>query len=178
MNPEKEDPLLRVGRIVKTQGIKGQVKVSSSGEGTMALSEGHFVYVENKGGERRRLTVASSRAHREMTILSFREVKQIEEAEELVGCSIYVSKESLQELPAGEFYGYQLLGLRVKTEKGTDLGTLEAIMPTGSNDVFVVRKDSQEILIPATEEVVAEVDLRGKVMVIRPMEGLLPGDDL
>jgi 16S rRNA processing protein RimM len=55
---------------------------------------------------------------------------------------------------------------------------LEEIMPTGSNDVFVVRRDAQEVLIPATDEVVVQVDLQGKTMVIRPLKGLLPKDDL
>jgi 16S rRNA processing protein RimM len=89
-----------------------------------------------------------------------------------------VAKESLEALPPGEFYWYQLLGLRVKTESGNFLGTLEEIMPTGSNDVFVVRRDAQEVLIPATDEVVVQVDLQEKVMVIRPLKGLLPKDDL
>ena len=102
----------------------------------------------------------------------------MEEAEELVGCSAYVAQESLPPLPADEFYWYQLRGLRVKTEEGKFLGRLEEIMRTGSNDVFVVRKDQKECLIPATDEVVVRVDLEGKTMVIRPLEGLLPEDDL
>jgi len=173
-----EDSLLWVGRIVKTQGIKGQVRVSSSGEETTALARGKRVHLENCRGVRKSLTIDSSRPRRGLTILAFREVNGIEEAEELVGCSVYVAKDSLASLPPGEFYWYQLFGLRVKTEGGAFLGILEEIMPTGSNDVFVVRKDGQEFLIPATDEVVAQVDLKDKIMVIRPLEGLLPEDDL
>jgi 16S rRNA processing protein RimM len=66
----------------------------------------------------------------------------------------------------------------VKTEGGVFLGILKEIIPTGSNDVFVVRKDGQEVLIPATDEVVVRVDLREKTMVIHPLEGLLSEDDL
>ena len=58
------------------------------------------------------------------------------------------------------------------------MGILEEILPTGSNDVFVVRKDGREVLIPATDEVVVRVDLREKIMVIHPLEGLLSEDDL
>jgi 16S rRNA processing protein RimM len=173
-----KDSLIWVGRVVKTQGIKGEVRVLSSGEGTTTFGKGNVVYLENKKGERKRLTVDSSRPYRQMTILSFQEVKRVEEAEAFVDCSVYVAKESLEALPTGEFYGHQLLGLRVKTERGTFLGTLEEIMPTGSNDVFVVRREGQEVLIPATDEVVVQVDLQEKVMVVRPLEGLLPEDDL
>jgi 16S rRNA processing protein RimM len=55
---------------------------------------------------------------------------------------------------------------------------LEEIVPTGSNDVFVVRKDLEECLIPATDEVVVHVDLEGRTMIVRPIEGLLAEDDL
>lgn len=173
-----EDDLVFVGRVVKTQGIKGQVRVSSAGEGAAAFAAGTIVCLKNDKGLKKYLTVASSRPRRQMTVVGFREVQRMEEAEELLGCSAYVAQKSLPDLPADEFYWYQLCGLQVKTEEGRFLGRLEEIVPTGSNDVFVVRKDHQECLIPATDEVVVRVDLDGKTLVIRPLEGLLPEDDL
>jgi 16S rRNA processing protein RimM len=173
-----EDSLVWVGRIVKTQGIKGEVRVSSPGGGVAAFSPGKTVYLENGQGGKRSLTVHSSRAHGKFIILSFREIKQVQEAAELVGYSVYVPKESLEALPPDEFYDYQLRGLTVKTEGGVLLGILEEIIPTGTNDVFVVRKEGREVLIPATDEVVVRVDLREKTMVIHPLEGLLSEDDL
>jgi 16S rRNA processing protein RimM len=163
--------------VVKTQGIKGQVKVSSSGGDTPTFSAGNLIYLEDKEGRRKSFTVESSRPHKEMTVLSLREVTRMEAAEELVGCSVYVEKTSLEPLPSDEFYWYQLQGLRVETEEGTILGCLEDLLPTGSNDVFVVRKDGREILLPATDEVVVRVDLKEEVMVVRLLEGLLPEDD-
>jgi len=173
-----EDPLLRVGRVVKTQGIKGEVRVSSPGKEALAQSRGKTVYLENPEGNRKAFTVESTRPLRELTVLAFREIKSIEEAQKLVGCSVYADKKNLAPLPPDEFYWYQLQGLRVQTEEGRFLGTLEEVFPTRSNDVFVVRKEGKEILIPATEEVVARVNLRDRVMVIHPLEGLLPEDDL
>jgi 16S rRNA processing protein RimM len=178
MTPNPGSTRVLVGRVVKTQGIKGQVKVLSSGEGAGALPVGSTVYLTNGKGMEKSLTVESSRPHQKMTILAFREVQRIEEAEELVGCSLYLAPENLPTLSADEFYWYQLQGLEVKTEKGKSLGRLEEIVPTGSNDVFVVRKDHGEFLIPATDEVVVHVDLKSKVMVVRPIEGLLSEDDL
>ena len=173
-----EDALVWVGRIVKTRGIKGEVRVSSPGGGTAAFSPGNEVCLENGQGMKKSLTVHSSRFQGKFIILSFREIKRVEEAAELVGDSVYVSKESLAALPPDEFYDYQLRGLTVKTEGGVLLGILEEIIPTGANDVFVVRKDGGEILFPATDEVVVRVDLQEKVMVVRPLEGLLSEDDL
>ncbi|HYB21631.1 MAG TPA: ribosome maturation factor RimM [Thermodesulfobacteriota bacterium] len=169
--------LLCIGRVVKTQGTKGHIKVSSGGGDNVGFSAGSMVYLEHKKESKRGFTVESFRPHKGMVILSLRGVKRIEEAEELVGCSVYVDTASLKPLPPDEFYWYQLKGLRVQTEEGTLLGILEEILPTGSNDVFVVRKAEQEILLPATDEVVARVDLKEKVMFVHLLEGLLPEDD-
>jgi len=177
VNLPRENSLLWVGRVVKTQGIKGQMRVSSAGGNFLTFSAGNMIFFEQKEGSKRAFTVESSRPHKEMTILALREVKRIEEAKELVGCSVYVDKADLKPLPPDEFYWYQLQGLRVETEDGKRLGILEEILPTGGNDVFVVRKEGQEILLPATEEVVVRVDLKEKIMVIHLLEGLLPEDD-
>lgn len=178
MTDPPEDSLLLIGQVVRTQGIKGAIRILPFGRGATSFTPGCVIYLQKKQGTRRPLTVASFRKHGQMTILSLREVEKIAEAQELVGCFVFVAKENLPALPPDEFYWYQLLGLKVQTEKGTFLGTLAEIMPTGSNDVFVVRKDHQECLIPATDEVIAQVDLKKKTMVIRPLEGLLPEDDL
>jgi 16S rRNA processing protein RimM len=174
-----ENSLLWVGRIVKTQGIKGQVRLFASGEGGIGpFPKGTIVYLKDqKGTEKKRLTVESSRVQRSVTILGFQEIRRIEEAQELVGYSVFIAKENLAPLPPDEFYAYQLLGLQVKTDRDVLLGTLEEILPTGSNDVFVVRKDGQEILLPATDEVVIRVDLEKKEMTVRLLDGLLPEDD-
>ena len=173
-----EDPHLWVGRVVKTQGIKGEVRVSSPGREALAQSRGKVLYLEDSGEKKRAVTVESARPLRGLTVLAFREVKSIEEAQKLIGGDLYLDKTRLDPLPPDEFYWYQLHGLRVQTEEGRFLGTLEEVFPTGSNDVFVVRKEGKEILIPATEEVVARVNLQDRVMVIHPLEGLLPEDDL
>ena len=173
-----EDPLLWVGRVVKTQGIRGEVRVSAPGREALPRSRGKVVYLEDSGGRKRTVTVESARALGGLTVLAFREVKAVEEAQKLVGCSVYMDKASLEPLPEDEFYWYQLHGLRVQTEEGKFLGTVEEVFPTGSNDVFVVRREGKEILIPATQEVIARVNLTDGSMIIHPLEGLLPEDDL
>ena len=173
-----EDSLLLIGRVVKTQGTRGQIRVLSFAEGTTTFSRGRKVYLKNPRGGMRSFTIDDSRPHRSLAILGLQGVKRVEEAEELVGCSVYVSKESLGALPADEFYWHQLIGLRVKTDGGTLLGTVKSIFPTGSNDVFVVQGGPQEVLIPATDEVVTRVDLKGGVIIIKPLEGLLGENDL
>lgn len=176
MTPAGESRV-RIGQVVKTQGIRGQVRVLTDKEST-ALSPGREVFLKGEKGEEKRLTVASARGKGATTILSFLEINEVAQAEQLVGASVYVEEKNLPVLPADEFYAFQLLGLEVQTEKGSFLGRVEEILPTGSNDVFVVRKDGEEVLIPAIEEVVIRVDLQNRVIVIRPLAGLLSRDDL
>lgn len=173
-----EESLLLIGRVVKTQGIKGEIRIySTSGEKSL-ISPGVVLYLKDKEGQIRSLTVKSLRYHKGIIILAFQEVRGLGEAEKLVGSRVYLTKDILPALAPDEFYWFQLFGLKVFTEKGTYLGIIRGIMPTGSNDVFVVRQDREEYLIPAIAEVVKEVDLRAKIMIIRPMAGLLPKDDL
>ncbi len=177
MIPAAEDSFIWAGRVVKTQGLKGEVRIASGGGDFKTFSQGQMVWIGKDGEERRTLTVESSRPHKQSVLLTFREVKDIREAEQLVGALVYVNSADLQPLPSEEFYWYQLRGLQVKTDAGEILGTVEEVVPTGSNDVFVVRNEGREILIPATEEVVLRVDLQERVIIVHLLEGLLPEDD-
>jgi 16S rRNA processing protein RimM len=73
----------------------------------------------------------------------------------------------------GEYYWADLIGLRVSTEAGDDLGTLREIIETGSNDVYVVKGACREFLIPATDDVVRGIDLDAGTMTVSPLEGML-----
>ncbi|HSR10832.1 MAG TPA: ribosome maturation factor RimM [Thermodesulfobacteriota bacterium] len=162
---------------MNTQGTKGQVRVASDGD-FETFSVGQTVWVEKPEGQKRALTVESSRGRKQMIVLSFREVKAMNEAGELVGSSVYVDAADLEPLPPDEFYWYQLRGMEVRTEEGLVLGEIEDLLPTGSNDVYVVRKNGREILIPATDEVIVSVDLAKKVMTVHLLEGLSPEDEI
>lgn len=167
-----------IGRVVKTQGIKGEVRINSPSGGGKFLSPGSLIYLKNKEGLLQSLRVETYREQGPLIIVAFQGVRGISEAKKLVGSKVYISQDCLPPLPPDEFYWFQLFGLKVFTEKGTYLGILKGIMPTGSNDVFLVRQEHQEYLIPALAEVVIQVDLEKKTMIIRPLAGLLPQDDL
>ncbi|MBI4496084.1 MAG: 16S rRNA processing protein RimM [Deltaproteobacteria bacterium] len=170
--------LLLIGRVIKPRGLKGQINVIYFGEGGKAFSPGQVIYIQDLQGGCRPFSIILSRLRRNVVTLALQGMDRIEEAQGLMGRSVYVTKESLESLPPGEYYWYQLLGLTVKTEEGKELGRLEEILPTGSNDVFVIRREGREVLIPAIEEVIVRINLAEGTMVIRPMGGLLPEDDL
>jgi 16S rRNA processing protein RimM len=97
----------------------------------------------------------------------------IEQAELLKGAEIFIRKDSLAKKEEDEFFWYELLGLEVYLVTGEYLGVIREILPTGSNDVYVVRDKGREFLIPAIHQVVKEINLPQKRIVILPIEGLL-----
>ena len=78
----------------------------------------------------------------------------------------------LPPLSEGEYYHFQLIGLSVETKEGEPLGTLSAIFETPGNDVYVVESGEKELLIPAVEDVICEVDLQSRKLIVDLPEGL------
>jgi 16S rRNA processing protein RimM len=89
-----------------------------------------------------------------------------------VGQWLTAPPETSPQLPEGEYFHYQILGLRVITEEGEELGEVMEIIETGSNDVYVVSGEKGELLVPAISQVVREIDLNSQVMTVSLLEGL------
>ena len=93
-------------------------------------------------------------------------------ARTLTGQELLAQPEDSPDLPDGEYFHYQLIGMEVFTEAGEDLGEIIEIIITGSNDVYVVSGPSGEVLLPAISQVVLGVDTDMGIMQVRLMEGL------
>jgi 16S rRNA processing protein RimM len=104
-------------------------------------------------------------------------VETVEAAAALRGEYLYVAAADAARPPRGEYFLHEIVGLAVEAEDGRRLGRIEEILRTGANDVYVVGGPLGELLIPAIEEVVRSIDLAAGRLVIRPLPGLLPGDD-
>lgn len=169
----RSDRLVLIGKIAATHGIRGQLRVipySGDPESITALTT---FLVKGAKGEMEPCEVAQAVQHGKRVLVSIKPYDNINQVRHLVGRELYVRREQLPELPDGEFYWFDLIGLRVVTDGGEPLGTLEEIFATGSNDVYVVKGERGEVLVPALEDVVQSVDLdRGEMTVALP-EGLL-----
>lgn len=106
-------------------------------------------------------------------VLKLRGVENIDLAEQLRGMLVEVPEEESVDLPSGHYFWHQIIGLRVVTLEGEELGTVDDILETGSNDVYVVHNGGEELLIPAIKDVVRSIDLEGGVMTVQ----LLPWMD-
>jgi 16S rRNA processing protein RimM len=98
-------------------------------------------------------------------------------AEQLRGKMVLIDPAELPPLEEDEYYWKDILGMRVVSEKGEDVGMIKEIFPTGSNDVYVVQKGAREFLIPATKDIIMSIDIKTRTMVIHPLEGLLQQED-
>lgn len=166
------DSLAPVGRIVKTHGIKGEVKLLPYLESPEHYKNFEVVFLKFKGGENAKFFVQGLRFHKGHIILKLKGCDSIEDAQKLVGLEVEIPILQLPQLPEGEFYWHNIQGLTVCNENGIILGKVEEILPTGSNDVLVVRKEDQELLLPAIKEVVLKVDLQEGKMTVRLQEWL------
>lgn len=163
---------MEIGRLVKSHGIRGEVKLVPHNPGTEALRPGLRVVLETAGAPRRAEVVAA-RPHGGGVLLRLAGVETMTEAERLVGARVRVDEADLPVLPEGEFYWFQLVGLEVVTEEGRRLGRVAEIFETPAHDVYVVRDGDRERLVPAVDDVVRRVDLETGRLVVRPVEGLL-----
>ena len=175
MSSESRDQpiLVPLGQVVGVHGLKGMVRVGISGRAA-DLDPATFTALGEilVGGERFQvLKTARSRGH---VLVRLAGIDSRDQAETLVGREVEGEAQRFPELPAGEYYWFQILGLPVvHAGDGTVLGVLTEIWPTGAQDIYVVRQGKREVLLPAVEEVIQEVDLKGGCLKVWPPEGLL-----
>lgn len=162
-----------LGKIAGTHGIRGELRVVSySGEYDTLATLGTFL-LKGTTGELKDYPLDSVRIHGNKAIVRLKGFSDINQVAHLVGQEILVRRDQLPEPEEGEYYWHDLIGLSVATLEGDKLGTLTDIISTGSNDVYVVTDKEREYLIPATEEVVRDIDLNARTMTVSPLEGLL-----
>ena len=162
-----------IGKIQGTQGIKGQLRVIPFAGDASSISQLGSLCVKTPSGAMEEFSVVSARAHGKRVILTLKPFDNINQVLHLVGREIYADRGALPELPSDEFYWSDLLGLQVGTSDGEELGELVDIIETGSNDVYVVKKDGREVLVPALDDIILSVDLAEGRMTVSLPEGLL-----
>lgn len=178
VDPRKNPPagLIAVGKILATQGNKGEVKVVSLTDTLERWLELTRVFTVTTTGTNE-LFIEKVRFHRRLVIVKFREVESISTAEGLQGEILWLPEEERPRLPEGRFYLDELIGLKVYGLNDRFLGTVEEVIQTGANDVYIVRGgEDGEILLPAIKSVVRQVDTEKQIMRVKLLPGLLDGE--
>lgn len=159
-----------VGRVARAHGVKGEVAVLPLTQVPGRFEKGSRLWAGE--GEEIPLTVSSSRRHHRMLLVVFDEVGDRTQAESLRGKLLFVPASSTPPPPPGEYWAHELVGCEVVTEGGRALGSISEVVHTQANDVWVARANGDELLIPALKDVVSEVDVAGKRVVVREISGL------
>ena len=168
----REETLIRIGEIVNTHGIHGELRVRYYNEDKKGFLSYKSLLIRNPLGRLEPFEVTEARIHRKLVVVQLHGVDSIDQAERLVGGSVFVERTAFPEPEEGEYYWADLIGLEVTTTEGKSVGEIVRIIPTKANDVLVIAAGVEERLVPATEEVIKEVDLVSRRMVISPQEEL------
>ena len=166
---------LKVGKIVNTHSLKGEVKVISSTDfEEQRFEKGTELLITRGNQVVKEVTVESYRTHKNNLLVKFVGIDSIEEAEKLKNLQIKIDSDNIGELEENEFYFHEIIGCEVFDENGKSLGEISEILTPGANDVWVIKsQNGKEILIPYIEDVVKKIDIENKKIDIEVMEGLI-----
>jgi 16S rRNA processing protein RimM len=161
-----------IGRVVAPFGVRGELKVRSLTDIPDRFANLEAVHL---GPEHSRHRIQAVRAYKgEMVVLKLTGIDDANGAASLRNCELTIPVSQLAELPPDSYYRHDILGLQVQTLDGRSIGTIEDILETGSNDVYVIRTSGgKQVLVPAIKDVIKQIDLTRQMMYIDPISGLL-----
>ena len=168
-----------VGQVRRPHGIRGELRVEIITDYPERLEQRACFYLASPDTPEtvQRYPVEELRLHHDVLLLKLDGCDDRNEAEELRGMLVQIPLEDAAPLEEGEYYHFQLIGVRVETETGEWLGQVAEVLDTGAHDVFIVRGPRGEVLLPAVEDVVLELDLEAGEMVVHLLPGMLGGDE-
>lgn len=166
-----------VGVVLKTVGLKGELKIKPLTDNPDRYAPGKRIWVRTPNGPED-FVIAGVREAKDIFFVSLEGVTDIERAEELRGLEVVVPEDEVPPLPEGEYYHYQILGLPVYNYKGVLLGKVTDIFTAGVKDVYVVKGQGKEHMIPVNDDTVDEIDVKGGRITLKRMKGYLPEDEV
>lgn len=166
------EDMFRVGVIANTHGVRGEVKVFPTTDNPLRYKKLKEVLLDTKEGYRK-LEIASTRFFKNLVIVKFKGIDNINDIEKYKGHDLYVTRENAVPLEEGEYYLADIIDATVVTEEGETFGRLKDVLETGANLVFVVDHEGKEVLLPVIPDCVKEVNATDGIVTVHIMEGLL-----
>ncbi len=166
------EDLFKVGVITSTHGIKGEVKVFPTTDDANRFKKLKKVILDT-GKEKIDMEIAGVRFFKNMVILKFKGIDDINDVEKYRKAELYVTRENAVPLKKNEYYIADLIGMDVVSDEDEELGVIDDVLQTGANDVYVIKNAGcQDLLIPAIKDCVKDVDVEGGKMIVHLLEGL------
>lgn len=157
------EKLVSIGQIINTHGVKGELKIYPLTDDIKRFRKLKEVMID---GEVR--TVSWCKLQNDLVILKIEGIETIEQAVKFKGKYLEVTREDAVKLPEGRYFVADVIGCSVVDTEGKELGKVFDVIFTGSNDVYWV-KEGKELLIPALEHIVVDINVDDKIMTIRPV---------
>lgn len=164
---------IAIGMVTGAHGLRGELKVELHTDFPERYAPATPVFL---GEMLKPAVIESARPHQNQMLVQFVGVTTREAAEELRGLWVFIPEEEAVTLEEGTYFIHDIIGLTVQTDDGQVLGTITEVLATGANDVYLVLSPDdppRELLLPAIDEVVKQVDLAAGIMTITPIPGLL-----
>jgi len=165
------DNLILMGKVAAVHGIKGQLRVVPYSGMADNFLLCRSLLLRDASGRINEHEISAATVHGKKLLITLKGFVGINQVLHFVGSEILLYKEQLLEPEEDEYYWHQLIGMKVVTSDGVDLGTLDSIIETGSNDVYVAVLNGREYLIPALADTVV-IDIQARLMTVTPFEGL------
>ncbi len=164
--------LLQVGTIIKTHGIRGEVKVYPLTDDVNRFKSLKEVILE-PDKDNITLEIEGVKFFKNLVIIKFKNYNNINDIEIHVKKGIYVTRDNAVELEDDEYFVADLIGLKVVTDEDEDFGMVKDVLHTGANDVYVIDHEGKEVLVPAIRECILDISIEDNLMKIHLMEGLV-----
>lgn len=165
--------LMEIGQIVNTYGIKGFLKVVPYTDDITRFEDLTSIYLETKKAFET-FEIEEVKYSKNLVLLKLKGIDDINTAEKYKNCYIKIDRKDAVKLPEDTYFIVDLLDMQVVTDEGESLGIIVDVYPTGSNDIYVVKnEEGKQVLLPAIGEVIKEVDVANKKMVVHLLEGLV-----
>jgi 16S rRNA processing protein RimM len=164
---------LKVGQIVSTHGVKGEVKVYPMTDNIKRFDDLKYCYLE-RNNEYIKIEVLGVKYIKQMVVLKLSDVNDMNEAFKLKNKFIYVDRQNAVKLPEDKYFIADLIGIEVYDLNGNMLGNVASIFSLKSNDVYEIKeKSGKTFLIPAIKDVIKSIDIENNKMTIELLEGLI-----
>jgi 16S rRNA processing protein RimM len=173
--PAEAGALVAVGRIVRSQGRRGEVRLEPLTDAPERLGELTECWlVPPAAGERRGIEGVWFQGR--VPVVKLAGSDTMTEAQALVGRLVTIPRAAVRHLPPDRYYAFDLVGCRVETPDGASLGTIAEVLAGPEHDYWRVHRDGRTWLLPAVAAIVERVDLPARRVVVRPPEGLVELD--
>lgn len=168
-SPKTGEPeYVLIGKLQRAHGVTGEIVLGVKTDFPERIKAGKIFYLGNQYLPKK---ITGVRAFHNNLLLTMEGIRNCEEAAELTNLEVFVRTSDLPDLEEGRYYHHQLIGMNVILEDGSTIGSVQDILVTGANDVYVVLDAAgHETLIPAVDSVVLRIDLESKSILVKPPE--------